>query len=147
MRAIILWLGLCLGSLANAEEVIGYVKTTSGEAWVITAEATVAAKPGVPVYSGSRLKTGTPGSVGVTLRDETMVTCGSGTDLVIDEYLYQPSEGKLALFANLLSGSLNYVSGVIAKLKPDAVSVKTPAGTIGIRGTQFVARVEPEAAQ
>jgi hypothetical protein len=34
------------------------------------------------------------------------------------------------------------VSGVIAKLKPEAVTVKTPTGIIGVRGTQFVALVE-----
>ena len=39
-------------------------------------------------------------------------------------------------------GSMNYISGVIAKLKPEAVSVKTPTGIIGIRGTQFVVKVE-----
>jgi hypothetical protein len=37
---------------------------------------------------------------------------------------------------------MNYVSGVIAKLQPDAVSVTTPTGTIGVRGTNFVVRVE-----
>jgi len=31
---------------------------------------------------------------------------------------------------------------VIAKLKPEAVSVKTPAGIIGVRGTRFLAKVE-----
>lgn len=98
----------------------------------------------MPVYLGSRLKTGPQGSVGVTFKDETVVSCGPDTDLTIDEYLYQPSQGNLALVTNLLRGSLNYVSGVIAKLKPDAVSVKTPTSTIGIRGTHFVAKVEPE---
>ena len=41
-------------------------------------------------------------------------------------------------------GTLNYVSGVIARLRPDAVSVDTPTGTIGVRGTQFVAKIEKE---
>ena len=38
--------------------------------------------------------------------------------------------------------SLNYVSGVIEKLKPDAVTVGTPTGIIGVRGTQFLLKVE-----
>jgi hypothetical protein len=33
---------------------------------------------------------------------------------------------------------------VIAKLKPDAVSVRTPMGVIGVRGTQFLVKVEDE---
>jgi hypothetical protein len=141
----IVMLGLLISlSVRAAGEPIGYVKTASGDAFVITAQASTAAQPGVPVFLGSRLKTGPQGSIGVTFKDETVVACGPDTELTIDEYLYQPSQGNLALVTNLLRGSLNYVSGVIAKLKPDAVSVKTPTGTIGIRGTHFVTKVEPE---
>ena len=39
---------------------------------------------------------------------------------------------------------MNFVSGVISKLRPESVSVQTPAGLIGVRGTQFVAKVEDE---
>lgn len=145
MRHAIVFLGLLFSlSIHAADEPIGYVKTASGPAFVVTAQASSPAQPGVPVFLGSRLKTGPQGSIGVTFKDETVVACGPDTELAIDEYLYQPSQGNLALVTNLLRGSLNYVSGVIAKLKPDAVSVKTPTGTIGIRGTHFVARVEPE---
>jgi hypothetical protein len=146
MRLIIVLMGLLFSlSVRAADDPIGYVKTASGEAFVITAQNRTAAQPGTPIHLGSLLKTGAQGSIGVTFKDETVVACGPDTELTIDEYLYQPSQGKLALVTNLLKGSLNYVSGVIAKLKPDAVTVKTPTGTIGIRGTQFVARVEPEA--
>lgn len=149
MRYVIVLLGLLFSLFAHAaderSEPIGYVKTASGEAFVITAQNRAAAQPGTPVYLGSQLQTGAQSSIGVTFKDETVVACGPDTELTIDEYLYQPSQGKLALVTNLLKGSLNYLSGVIAKLKPDAVAVKTPTGTIGIRGTQFVAKVEPEA--
>ena len=145
MRREIAMLGLLFSLIARAEsDPVGYVKTASGEAFVITMQNRTPAQPGVPVFLGSQLHTGTQGSIGVTLKDETLVACGPDTELTIDEYLYQPSQGKLALVTHLFKGSLNYISGVIAKLKPDAVSVKTPTGTIGIRGTQFVAKVEPE---
>jgi len=32
---------------------------------------------------------------------------------------------------------------VIAKLKPHAVQMKTPAAVIGCRGTRFLVKVEP----
>jgi hypothetical protein len=70
---------------------------------------------------------------------------GPDTELTVDEYLYAPTQGKLKLAATLGKGSLNYVSGVIAKLQPDAVIVKTPTGTIGVRGTQFAVKVEDSA--
>jgi hypothetical protein len=62
--------------------------------------------------------------------------------LAVDAYLYAPEQGQLALVVSMLRGSLNYVSGLIAKLRPDAVTLKTPSGIIGVRGTQFAVKVE-----
>jgi hypothetical protein len=145
MRTGIVLLGLLFSLPTQAGgDPIGFVKTASGDAHIITGDARTAAQPGTPLFHGSLLKTGTPGSIGVTLKDETLVSCGPDTELSIDEFLYVPSEDKLKLVTRLVKGSLDYLSGVIAKLKPDAVSVKTPTGTIGIRGTHFVVRVEEE---
>jgi hypothetical protein len=121
---------------------VGYVKNVSGEAWVTTAGQRVSAQPGTAVLLGSLLKTTAAASMGVTFKDNTVMSFGPDTELTVDEFLYAPAQGQLQLGARLLKGSMNYVSGVIAKLKPEAVTVKTPAGIIGVRGTQFVARVE-----
>lgn len=135
-----------LGLPARAEETaIGYVKTVSGEATVSTGKTRVAAQPGTPVFAGSQLRTGPHGSLGVSFKDDTLMSFGPDTELTVDEYLYAPGDGRLRLASTLLKGSLNYISGVIAKLKPDAVSVSTPSGTIGVRGTQFALKVDPAA--
>jgi hypothetical protein len=138
---------LALQSQAQAQnpmpnEAIGYVKTVTGEAWVITAGQRIKAQAGSVVLLGSQLKTGAAAAMGVTFKDDTVMSFGPDTELTVDEYLYAPARDELGLSARLAKGTLNYVSGVIARLKPDAVSVKTPAGIIGVRGTQFVARVE-----
>lgn len=80
--------------------------------------------------------------MGITFKDETVMSFGPETELTVDEYLYNPSQNKLKLGSKLTKGSLNYVSGVIAKLQPSAVTVTTPTGTIGVRGTQFAVKVE-----
>jgi hypothetical protein len=123
---------------------IGYVKTVSGDAYVTTDGVSIQATAGTPVFQGSQLKTGRPGSLGVTFKDDTLMSFGPDTELTVDEYLYAPGQGRLKLASRLAKGSLNYVSGVIAKLKPEAVTVETPSGTIGVRGTQFVVKVEEE---
>jgi hypothetical protein len=129
--------------LASATEPVGYVKTVTGTAQVLTQGKSVRAILGTPVMQGSMLKTGQDGSLGVTFKDGTMMSFGPVTELTVDEYLYSPADGKLKLGAKLTRGTLNYVSGVIAKLKPDGVTVTTPTGLIGVRGTQFVAKVDP----
>lgn len=136
---------LALPLLASAQpttDPVGYVKTVTGQAWVITAGQRVAAQAGTAVQLGSLLKTDPAASMGVTFKDNTVMSFGPDTELTVDEYLYAPAQGELSLVTRLIKGSLNYVSGVIARLKPDAVSVKTPTGIIGVRGTQFVAKVE-----
>ena len=130
--------------MAIANTPIGYVKTVTGDATVTTAKSVTKAIPGTPVFEGSQLKTGAKGSLGVTFKDETVMSFGPDTELTVDQYLYAPSQGKLKLGSKLAKGSMNYVSGVIAKLQPDAVTVGTPTGTIGVRGTQFAVRVEEE---
>ena len=145
MRNLILAFGLLCSLVAQADEPpIGYVKNVAGDASVSTAGQTVKAETGTPVLLGSVLRTGQNGSMGVTFKDETVMSFGPDTELSVDEYLYAPAQDKLKLGSTLSKGSLNYISGVIAKLKPEAVSVKTPSGTIGIRGTQFVVKVESE---
>jgi hypothetical protein len=143
MRKLLTGLALLTSIGASAQEAaIGYVKTVSGEATVTTAGKSVKAESGTPVQLGSTLRTGAKGAMGVTFKDETVMSFGPNTELTVDEYLYAPSQGKLKMGSKLSKGSMNYVSGVIAKLQPDAVSVTTPTGTIGVRGTNFVVRVE-----
>jgi hypothetical protein len=123
---------------------VGYVKTVVGEAWVSTAGQRAKAEPGSAVLLGSGLRTGAGASMGVTFKDGTVMSFGADTELTVDEYLYAPAQSQLKLSTRLIRGTLNYISGVIAKLKPDAVSIKTPTGIIGVRGTQFVAKVEEQ---
>lgn len=126
----------------SEEPAIGYVKTVVGDTSIETGGVSVRAEAGTPVRVGSVLKTGPGSSMGVTFKDETVMSFGPDTVVTVDEYLYSPAQDKLGLATRLAKGSLNYISGVIAKLRPEAVSVITPSGTIGIRGTHFAAKVE-----
>lgn len=146
MRSIVIMaLGLALSASVWADEPpIGFVKNVTGDASVSNGAQKMKAEAGTPIRQGSVLRTGAKSSMGVTFKDETVMSFGPDTELSVDEYLYAPAQGKLKLGSRLTKGSLNYVSGVIAKLRPDAVSVETPTGTIGIRGTQFVVKVESE---
>lgn len=135
--------------VAAADDIIGYVKTAVPDAQIVASAAAgstaspLKASPGTPVRRGNILKTGAAGSMGVTFKDNTIMSIGPDTEVSVDDYLYEPSKGELKLGASIGKGTLQYVSGVIAKLKPEAVAIKTPTGTIGVRGTRFVVKVEP----
>jgi hypothetical protein len=130
-------------SPAWAQDTIGFVKTVSGSAAVIDAGNPIKAQVGTPIKMGNTLKTGPKGAMGVTFKDNTVMSFGPDTELTVDEYLYAPGKDNLKLGTSMSKGSLQVVSGVIAKLKPESVTMKTPTGTIGIRGTRFLVKVEP----
>jgi hypothetical protein len=44
----------------------------------------------------------------------------------------------------MVRGTAAYMSGLIAKLSPDAVRVIMPSGSIGVRGTKMLIQVEDE---
>ena len=144
MLRLILICSMLLMNSVWADELppIGYVKTLTGEATVMTSGDTIKAKVGTPIYQGSVLNTRIQSSMGITLKDATVISLGPETKFAIDEYVYAPAKNKLKLSSRITKGSLNYVSGIIAKLQPEAVKIKTPAGTIGVRGTRFAVKVE-----
>lgn len=143
MYRIMLMCALLLAPGAWADErPIGYIKNVTGEASVTTGDKKIKAEVGTAIYQGSMLQTGAKSSMGVTFKDETMMSFGPDTEFTVDEYAYAPAQNKLKLGSRMVKGSMNYVSGVISKLAPNAVTVNTPSGTIGVRGTQFVVKVE-----
>lgn len=136
----IVFLALASGAFAN-DAPVGRVKTVTGDAHVTTAGKKIKAEVGSPVHQGSVIETGKNSSLGITFKDETMVSFGANTVFTVTDYVYAPTDGKLKFGSKLAKGSLNYVSGAIGKLQPDAVTVGTPTGTIGVRGTQFLVTV------
>jgi hypothetical protein len=120
----------------------GYVKNVTGDASVTSAGKTVKAQPGTPLVAGDVIKTGVASSLGLTLKDNTLMSFGPSTEFSLDDYLFAPAKGDLKLGGKIASGTMHYVSGAIAHLKPEAVEFKTPTGLIGVRGTRFVVVVE-----
>ncbi|MBD8894327.1 FecR domain-containing protein [Roseibium litorale] len=80
-----------------------------------------------------RIETTGSGLVQVLLVDGSTFTVGPNSDLVIDEFVYDPNTGQGKLVASLGKGVARFVGGKLSKNKA-GVNVNTPVGTIGIRG-------------
>lgn len=132
---------LPLAAGAASTDPIGHVKTVVGDARVGPPGAEVPAQIGTPLHVGALMKTGPGASLGVTLRDETVISIGPDSEVSIDEFLFDPPAGEFRLGANMVRGTLNFISGWIARLRPDAQTVKTPTGMIGVRGTHFLVKI------
>lgn len=89
---------------------------------------------GANLAIGETVITDAHGLVQIKFSDETELAVGPNSQLVLEDYLLRSdgSVGKLAI--NALSGSFRFVTG---NSKKDDYAIKTPTGTIGIRGTAF----------
>lgn len=149
MSAVLLMGALCLPTVAGvavagtvpAGETIGMVRTVSGSATVLRGETSLTADPGLKLMVGDTLVTGRDGSLGVILRDDSSLSIGPGSRLVLRSFQFSPSEGKFLLVARISRGTMAYLSGLIGKLAPEKARFETPTATIGIRGTHFAVNV------
>ena len=123
--------------LAAVDGTIGVVRTFAGSANITRGSDVLPATAGTRVRVGDTLSTGPDGSLGVILRDNSSLSLGPGSSLVLREFLFSPSEGKLGLLVRLSRGTMAYLSGLIGKLAPEKARFETPVATIGIRGTCF----------
>lgn len=126
---------------AYAGETIGMVRSSEGDATVTRGEEVLPGTPGTKLLAGDILGTGPDATLGVILRDNSTLSLGPGSSLVIQEFRFSPAEGKLGLLARITRGTMAYLSGLIGKLDPGSARFETPTATIGIRGTRFAVKV------
>jgi len=138
---------LCPCPLHALEKYAGSIKTVKGTAAIVRGSKPIAVTLGTRVYRNDTLKTGADGSLAMVFRDDTLLSIGPDSELVVNEFLYSPAEGKLSLVARMLKGTAAFVSGIIGKLAPESVRFETPVATIGLRGTRFAVRIEEQAAE
>ena len=141
------WLAVLSGlafSVEAAETFVGSVKMVQGSALVRRGADTTPIREGMQLVLNDVLQTSADGGLGVILGDGTRISLGPNTELKVDRFVYQPAEGKFGLLLRLGRGVLAYISGRIAQFSPESVSVETPVGFIGLRGTNFVISIEGE---
>jgi len=129
------------GMPANGQQTIGVIKTCAGTATISRGGKILPAAVGTKLLAGDTLATGNDGSMGVILRDDSTLSLGPESSLLIEKFLFFPAEGKLGFLARITRGTMAYLSGIIGKSAPGSARFETPVATIGIRGTRFAVKV------
>jgi hypothetical protein len=142
MLPIITLLLLCPSFAGALEAPVGSIRTLKGNATVIRNKNAVETKTGTRVFQKDSLKTGANGSIAIVFKDDTLLSIGPNSEVVINEFLFSPAEGKLSIITRLIKGTSVYLSGIIGKISPESVRFETPVADIGIRGTKFAVMVE-----
>ena len=90
---------------------------------------------GKPLFLNDHVTTDKAGKLQVMLLDETVFTLGPNADMVLDDFVYDPTTQAGRVTASITKGVFRFVTGKIARNNPSSMKVKLPVGTIGIRGT------------
>lgn len=123
---------------ADAE--IGVVKSVNGSAVLERDAGKADVIVGQTLQIGDRISTGAESAVGFTLQDGSRFSIGPNSAIIMSNFQFEPDRGLLALIARLLYGTMAHASGEIGRLRPQAVQIGTPLGSVGVRGTRFAIR-------
>ena len=129
-------------NFSNASEIIvGNIGLAIGN---ITNQKGKVLKAGDKIYFGDIIKAEDQSKSQILLLDQTVITIGAKTSVTLDEFIYDPNSQEGKITTNIIEGSVKVLSGKISEKNPDNLIVKTPAGSIGTRGTEFQAIVDQD---
>jgi len=143
LAGLSLLLLLAAPAAALPPEAVGQIQTLKGAAYIVRGASTLPANVGGPIYSGDTVRTAKAGSVGIVLADDSTLSLGPESEIVLKDYLFNPKEGKFTFLTRLVKGTFAYLSGVIGKLSPSSILLEIPDATIAVRGTRLLVQVEP----
>lgn len=134
-----------VGRIIKGKEMsAGKVVSIEGNASVVHGGVQSPVQEGMHVNKNDFIVTGGNARMTVEFEDGSILTMGPSSELIIDEMVYDESAQEGTLGLTMDSGVFAFVSGMIAKTDPDAMVLKTPVATIGIRGTEGVIDLREE---
>src|SRR6478735_6850385 len=133
---------LGLAAVGAAAQSVGEVEFSRGVGFAQTpGQGPRTLGKGLPLSQGDRLTTSDGASAVIKLQDGTRMTVRPNSELVLQQYQFKENASDNSMLMQLVRGGFRAVTGVIAKNSPNAARVQTNTATIGIRGTDFDARV------
>jgi len=92
---------------------------------------------GQEVVHNEQVATGGSGQTQILFLDQSSLTIGPNAELTVDDFVFDPSTSAGRLAMSTTQGVLRYVGGALSKHE-NAVTLRTPSGTLGIRGGVFL---------
>jgi hypothetical protein len=146
-RSALCWLApfAILGGPVWASEAavsrVGKVALAVGEVTRIAGDGTRSVvKSGDSLHEQDRLVTGGDALVMVVFVDQARLSLRPDTEVLIRRYRIDPSGADTRLDMELIRGTVRQISGEAARRQPERYRLNTPIATIGVRGTDFLAR-------
>jgi len=128
-------------SVARADASVaraGVVKRTAGQVSLDRSGTRLTPMQGTEIRVGDTLRTGADGALGITLADDTLLTVGANSELLINAFNFDSTTHDGNMLATLWKGTLGLVTGLIGRKAPEKVRVQTRTVVLGVRGTEFI---------
>ncbi|MBE0511107.1 MAG: FecR domain-containing protein, partial [Gammaproteobacteria bacterium] len=129
---------LLLGFAAQAEPV-ARVLMANGDVRAIQSDQSVRAlNRGDMLYAGDTIRTGKTSSAQFRFTDGALIALRAESEFNIEQHHYNeqtPQQNEQS--GQLVRGGLRAITGAIGRERPEAVNMRTPVATIGIRGTVY----------
>ena len=135
-------LGLLLAALGANAQAVGEVEFSRGVGFAQTpGQVPRTLGKGLSLHEGDRLTTAEGASAIIKLDDGTRMTVRPNSEMVLQTYHFKENAPDNSMLMQLVRGGFRAVTGLISKNAPNAAKVRTSTATIGIRGTDFDARL------
>ena len=92
------------------------------------------------IFDVDNIITGDKSKAQFSMSDGGLITLKENTEILISNYKFNPEAGESSATLEIISGGLRSIRGLIKKSGGD-YQIKTPVGSIGIRGTHFAVEV------
>jgi len=100
------------------------------------------AKDNLLLYKGDTLITEPKGRIRFQLNDESIMTLGSKTKLVISKSIYDPAKKSRSSFLGMDIGKARFLVTKFIGFRRSEFKVKTKTAVAGVRGSDFIVKVE-----
>ena len=81
------------------------------------------------------------GRIGITFLNDTRVRLTEHSQLLIDEFIYDPDPSKSKMALQFASGTARFITGKLNNINKENIAISTPSANVSIRGTDFTITV------
>ena len=138
----ILAINVCLFTTFVYANDIGDITEHNGSSGIVrdTGE-TLAGGIGEDIFFKDSIETA-QGRMNIKFIDETNLKLTEHTEVVIDEYYFDPDPSKSRMAMKFVSGTARFTTGKLGLVPKENIVITTPTATIGVRGTSFTTSVD-----
>ena len=141
IKKILAITSLVAASLIQAEDIGDIIEHKGSSGIVRTTGEVLNGNIGEDIWFKDAIETAN-GRMKIKFLDETNLALTEHTEVVIDEYYFDPDPSKSKMAMKFVAGTARFTTGKLGLVPRENIIITTPTATIGVRGTSFTTSVD-----